>query len=124
MGSLTPQLEQLEYDAARAFEQYNEVDARNRLVASELERRWNVQLEAFESARASLAELECQRHPCQRKSAMRRWRSMYRTSEEDLDVIRKMAPRYGDSVIANVLKRLGRRTGKEHRVDDAAHGAE
>lgn len=28
-------------EAQRAYEQYNEVDPRNRLVASELERRWN-----------------------------------------------------------------------------------
>ena len=38
-------LEQLEYEARKAFEQYDAVDARNRLVASELERRWNEKLE-------------------------------------------------------------------------------
>jgi hypothetical protein len=35
-AALRLQLEQLEYEAQRAFEQYNEVDPRNRLVASEL----------------------------------------------------------------------------------------
>src|SRR5262249_21264702 len=56
------QLQQLEYDTARAFEQYNEVDPRNRLVATELERRWNAKLEALESIRASIAELDsCRR---------------------------------------------------------------
>jgi DNA invertase Pin-like site-specific DNA recombinase len=50
-------VEQLEYEAQRAFEQYNEVDPRNRLVASELERRWNEKLHELEQARTSLAEL-------------------------------------------------------------------
>ena len=33
-------IEQLEYEVRRSFEQYNEADPRNRLVAAELERRW------------------------------------------------------------------------------------
>src|SRR6202043_381098 len=39
--TLANKLEQLEYEAKRAFEQYDVVDARNRLAAAELERRWN-----------------------------------------------------------------------------------
>ena len=38
-----------------------------------------------------------------------------RTTDEDLDIIRRMAVRYGDDQIANVLNRLGRRTGKGKR---------
>ena len=37
------------------------------------------------------------------------------TSTEALDVIRHMAPRYGDDLIASVLDKLGHRTGKERR---------
>jgi hypothetical protein len=48
--ALQRQIQQLEYEAARAGEQYNAVDARNRLVASELERRWNATLEALARA--------------------------------------------------------------------------
>src|SRR5262245_25844863 len=48
------------YEARRAFEQYNEVDARNRLVAAELERRWNAKLEEIEKIKVTLAELEQQ----------------------------------------------------------------
>jgi DNA invertase Pin-like site-specific DNA recombinase len=55
-------LEQLNYEAQRAFEQYNEVDPRNRLVASELERRWNAKLEEVETAKVVLAEINQQRH--------------------------------------------------------------
>jgi hypothetical protein len=46
------------YEAKRAFEQYNEVDPRNRLVAEELERRWNQKLEEAKVHQASLAEMD------------------------------------------------------------------
>jgi DNA invertase Pin-like site-specific DNA recombinase len=55
--ALGRQVEQLEYEARRAFEQYDEVDPRRRLVADELERRWNEKLGELDAARAALAEL-------------------------------------------------------------------
>ena len=56
--ALTSKLEQLEYEARKAFEQYNAVDARNRLAASELERRWNEKLEAIAETKHRLSELD------------------------------------------------------------------
>ena len=56
--ALVRQLEQGEYETQRAFEQYNEVDPRNRLVAVELERRWNAKLEERDQLRAALAEID------------------------------------------------------------------
>ena len=56
-------VEQLEYEAQRAYEQYDEVDPRNRLVATELERRWNEKLRELEEARASVRELEREARP-------------------------------------------------------------
>jgi len=53
--ALIKQLQQLEYESQRAFEQYNEVDPRNRLVAAELERRWNVKLVEGEELRSRVA---------------------------------------------------------------------
>lgn len=168
------QVQQLEYDAGRAFEQYNAVDARNRLVASELERRWNEKLEELARAREHLHALDDRRqpvtaeerhafvtfgerfvdvwrhaacpielkkqivrsvieevlvdeHPPGRLSFIVHWKggshtafemekaspkTVHRTADADLDVIRKMAPRYGDDAIARVLNKLGRRTGK------------
>ena len=50
-AALARQLEQLEYEARRAFEQYDTVDARNRLAAAELERRWNDTLEEREAVK-------------------------------------------------------------------------
>ena len=172
--ALGRQVEQLDYEARRAFEQYNEVDPRNRLVASELERRWNEKLKELESARGELATLvrarpvvsEQQREellslgerfegvwnnaacPVELKKRIIRtiveevvvdevskvelkfivhWKcgshtsfelarqgagAAQKTADEDLDIIRKMAPRYGDDDIARVLNKLGRRTGK------------
>jgi DNA invertase Pin-like site-specific DNA recombinase len=55
--TLEHKLEQLQYEAQRAFEQYNEVDPRYRLVAAELERRWNAKLEEVEAVQATLAAL-------------------------------------------------------------------
>jgi hypothetical protein len=54
-AALSSKLEQLEYEAKRAFEQYDVVDARNRLAAAELERRWNEKLEEIDMVRQQLA---------------------------------------------------------------------
>jgi hypothetical protein len=61
--ALERQLEQAEYEAQRAFEQYDEVDPRNRLVADELERRWNVKLEGAEQIKRALSELTAEQQP-------------------------------------------------------------
>jgi DNA invertase Pin-like site-specific DNA recombinase len=176
--ALTRQLEQAEYEARRASEQYHAVDARNRLVAAELERRWNAALEEVERLRSTLAELE---HATPVLSEEERvtvrtlgkrfadvWHSLacppelkkkivrtvldeivvthdettdtlqftlhwaggthtalempkprsgvgQATALEDLELIRRMAGRYGDDEIARVLNKLGRRTGKGKR---------
>src|SRR3982751_5339545 len=54
-AALSSKLEQLEYEAKKAFEQYDAVDARNRLVAGELERRWNEKLEGGEATKQRLS---------------------------------------------------------------------
>lgn len=176
-NSFQRQLEQLTYEAHRAFEQYDEVDPRNRLVAAELERRWNAKLDEVEKVRARLSELDgqtTQLSSTERERILQMgeqfehvWRSkncpgelkkkiartiikeviadepqenvlhfiihwvggvhtelamekpqsstMHKTSIESLEVVRKMAPRYGDDQIASVLNQLGQRTGKGKR---------
>ena len=176
--ALQRQLEQLEYEARRAFEQYDEVDPRHRLVAAELESRWNAKLEATEKVKSAIAELdrqvpsltdqereailalgerfedvwESESCPVElRKTIIRtvvnevivnsdstgetlrfiiHWNGGShtqfemakpqcgmgdKTSLEDVDVVRRMAVRYGDDEIARVLNKLGRRTGKGNR---------
>ncbi len=174
-GALRLQRDQLEYEAQRAFEQYDEADPRNRLVAAELERRWNEKLEQVETVRAALAAVETAAPPLTeeqrtaivdlgerfewvwssaacpvalKKRILRtaveeiivnlddetqmlrfvvHWKGGthtqfemkkpvgalgQRTALDDLEILRKMAVRYGDDEIAYVLNKLGRRTGK------------
>ena len=61
-AALSSKLEQLEYEAKKAFEQYDAVDARNRLAASELERRWNEKLEEIEAVKQRLSSLDGKRY--------------------------------------------------------------
>lgn len=172
--TLKRQLQQLEFNAQRAFEQYNEVDPRNRLVAAELERRWNAKLDEIEHATTALVSLDQKTQsltdadqeriralgdrfadvwnskdcPAALKKQIARtvieeviasdadestlrfvihWKggvhteltmlrpkssAAQKTSMEALEIIGKMAVRYGDDQIASVLNRLGHRTGK------------
>ena len=107
--ALSRKLEQLVYEARKAFEQYNAVDARNRLAASELERRWNGKIEEIEAVKQRLSSLA--------QLAMERPRSATETATpmEALEIIRRMAVRYGDDQIASVLNRRGYSTGKGKR---------
>jgi DNA invertase Pin-like site-specific DNA recombinase len=61
-AALSSKLEQLEYEAKKAFEQYDAVDARNRLVAGELERRWNEKLAEIETTQQRLSSLDGKRY--------------------------------------------------------------
>lgn len=60
---LTRQVQQTTFEAQRAFEQYDAVDARNRLVADELERRWNDKLQEQQRLEARLRELDNEQRP-------------------------------------------------------------
>ncbi|MFZ4580653.1 MAG: recombinase family protein [Myxococcota bacterium] len=52
--ALSLQVEQHQYEVRLAQERYEQVDARNRLVAGELERHWNAKLEQLALARQNL----------------------------------------------------------------------
>jgi DNA invertase Pin-like site-specific DNA recombinase len=79
--ALSSKLKQLEYETRKAFEQYDAVDARNRLAAGELERRWNEKLEEVETAKQRLSTLNGNR---------------YSLSSEDEAHIRYMGERFGE----------------------------
>src|SRR6266700_2501916 len=174
-AALSRKLEQLVYEAKKAFEQYDAVDARNRLAASELERRWNGKLEEIEAVKQRLSSLETKRYSLSPEEEIRIrsmgdhfagvWQSshcppklkkmIFRTAIEEiivrtdqdkktldlvihwkegahtqlaaerprsatematpvaaLEIIRRMAVRYGDDQIASVLNRRGYSTGK------------
>jgi DNA invertase Pin-like site-specific DNA recombinase len=61
-AALFNKLAQLEYEAKKSFEQYDAVDARNRLAASELERRWNEKLGEIEAIKQRLSSLDSKRY--------------------------------------------------------------
>ncbi len=61
-AALSSKLEQLEYEAKKAFEQYDAVDARNRLVAGALEQRWNEKLAEIEATKQRLSSLNGKRY--------------------------------------------------------------
>jgi len=176
--ALGRQLQEAEYEGRRAFEQYDEADPRNRLVAAELERRWDAKLESVQVLRSELEA--CQKHTRsltdQEEQAIGLlgenfaavWESEAcpvtvkkkiigtvveevivnedeaakelvftihwkggthtrfrmakppsgvgrKTSLEDLDIIRRMAVRYGDDEIARVLSKHKRRTATGKR---------
>ena len=176
--ALERQLQEAEYAAHRAFEQYDEVDARNRLVAVELEQRWNAKLAEVEVLTSALDHLKQRPQaltpldeetilalgddfaavwhsehcpvPLKRKIVVTvieevlvdedeeagelvftvHWKggvhTQFRmpkppsgvgrkTALEDLDIIRRMAVRYGDDEIARVLTKLKRRTATGKR---------
>jgi hypothetical protein len=68
---LQRELQQHEYEAQRAFEQYNAVDARNRLVAVELEQRWNATLEKAVCVKKRMEEICRQRQAVTAEQAER-----------------------------------------------------
>jgi hypothetical protein len=57
------QMEAARYAADRAFEQFDAVDPKNRLVAGTLEQRWNSKLEEIAKAKIRLDEAQADRHP-------------------------------------------------------------
>jgi hypothetical protein len=73
-AALSSKLEQLEYEAKKAFEQYDAVDARNRLAAAELEHRWNQKLEEIDTTKQRLSHLDGNRHALSAEDEQRiRW---------------------------------------------------
>jgi DNA invertase Pin-like site-specific DNA recombinase len=56
-------IEQARFEAARAFRQYDHADPENRLVAADLERRWNARLVALRALEDDLVTLEASNVP-------------------------------------------------------------
>jgi excisionase family DNA binding protein len=56
-------IEQARFEAARARRQYDAVDPENRLVAADLERRWNEKLEALHALEEQLSQIHAEPAP-------------------------------------------------------------
>lgn len=73
---LTEELKQRQYEAERARRQYDRVEPENRLVAIELERRWNEALALATAARSHLEEFQQQTDAPPSQSEVRRLMSL------------------------------------------------
>src|SRR5207249_6659953 len=67
--ALQLELEQARYDAQLAARRYEHVDPEKRLVAAELETRWNAALERVREGEARLASFEARTAPAQQVHA-------------------------------------------------------
>ena len=65
MRQLTLELQQAEYEAERAFRQYNRAEPENRLVVTSLETNWNRNLENVETVKKRMADAQTEIHPLQ-----------------------------------------------------------
>ena len=63
-------LEQNRYEARRAQRQYDLSDPENRLVTSELERRWNVALEQIAESERELEKIRVENRPLDEEQAL------------------------------------------------------
>ncbi len=70
----THELQRLRYQAELAERQYQHCDPANRLVAAELERRWEESLHAFRDAEQRLQQTRDQHSALPDKSSLKRWR--------------------------------------------------
>ncbi len=116
------QAEQARYAATRAERRYRAVDPENRLVARGLEAEWEAALQAAHDADAELDRRE-QARPVQLSPDERarilalgadlpRPKPPYRTSEDTISLIGRLAVHYDDSMIAKVLNQQQRHTAQ------------
>jgi DNA invertase Pin-like site-specific DNA recombinase len=184
--ALTRQLQQADYEAKRAFAQFDQVDPNNRLVADTLELRLNQKLEQVAMLKQELLGAQAQQRTLtddrrgellglgkrfadvfndprgdaalkkrlvrtlikeviadideaqQQLKLIVHWQGgdhtqitlprplpasqLHKTADEDCTLIQKMAVRYNDAEIAQVLSRHGRKTGKGHRWTKSSVG--
>ena len=73
---LSDELKQREYEAERARRQYDRIEPENRLVAAELERRWNEALAQASAARARVEEFQQRRGAPLSEAELRRLKSL------------------------------------------------
>ncbi|MBM3413237.1 MAG: hypothetical protein FJY19_07685 [Bacteroidetes bacterium] len=105
---LALQVRQLQYEAQVAQERYEHVDARNRLVAADLEGRWNAKLEELQAARGKLTQVDAE------TTAV--------AGDDERETIRWLGQRFGQvwnhpACPADVKKRLVRAVIREIVVD-------
>jgi DNA invertase Pin-like site-specific DNA recombinase len=118
-------LQQARYEAVRAQRQYDVIDPDNRLVASELERRWNERLTVVQTLEAQVEELSVQRDHVltsadrQRLMALgqdlpRAWDSLATTSETRKKIIRTLISEIVVDIVGDNLALIIHWQGGDH----------
>jgi DNA invertase Pin-like site-specific DNA recombinase len=122
-------LEQARFEAARAHRQYDAVDPENRLVACDLERRWNERLLALRALEDQLAQLTKTPTPCLREEDRERlltlgrdlsqaWDSPGVTVETRKKIVRLLISEIVVDVIGDTMRLIIRWPGGDHtRLD-------
>ncbi len=113
-AALSSKLEQLKYEATKAFEQYDAADARNRLVAAELERRWNEKLEEIESTQQRFSSLEVNRSTLSSEDEERiRWMGQHFSEVWQID---SCPPTLKKMIFRTVIEEIIVRTDTQKRT--------
>jgi excisionase family DNA binding protein len=118
-------LQQARYEAARAQRQYNAADPENRLVAGELERRWNERLVALRDLELELDRLDAESEPPLTESDRERlmalgadlaraWESHGTTPETRKKIVRTVISEIIVDVVGDTLELIIHWQGGDH----------
>ena len=124
-GQLELALQQARYEAARAQRQYDAADPENRLVAGELERRWNERLVAVRELELEIDRLDADTAPAltaaDRERLMslgqdliRAWESPGTTSETRKKIIRTVISEIIVDIVGDTLELVVHWQGGDH----------
>src|SRR6266446_116572 len=109
-------LQQARFSAAHARRQYDAVDPDNRLVASELERRWNEALQVVHRIEGGFIEMVLHwrggDHTALKLKMNGAGKHRWTVPEDTLSLIRELARLMPDQQIARLLNRAGKPTGR------------
>ncbi len=118
-------LQQARYEAARALRQYDATDPENRLVAGELERRWNERLVAVRELEREIDQLDADKTPALSvadrerlmslgQDLMRAWQSPGTTPETRKKIIRTVISEIIIDIVGDTLELVIHWQGGDH----------
>jgi excisionase family DNA binding protein len=124
-GQLDMALQQARYEAARAQRQFDSADPENRLVASELERRWNERLVAVRDLEVEVDRLDADKAPAFSEAdrerlmtlgrdLLRAWNSRGTTAETRKKILRTVISEIVVDVVGDNLQMVVHWQGGDH----------
>jgi excisionase family DNA binding protein len=124
-GQLDMALQQARYEAARAQRQFDSADPENRLVASELERRWNERLVAVRDLEVEVDRLDADKAPAFSEAdrerlmtlgrdLLRAWNSPGTTAETRKKILRTVISEIVVDVVGDNLQMVVHWQGGDH----------